>query len=161
MIDIDSEDDGDYIDMVGSSDYIYSKNNIKYDIGVKNYIFDNPAEKPAIISNYIFNNKNEFCIFATIVWEDIQYVDEDYNPYNYDPDPVMVIYRDDLPKEKEEIYLTIINELCAEYYDATSHFKHFDPKLPKIKLSEFTDKSRGYIKEAFEELINHYDSLTN
>jgi hypothetical protein len=147
--------------IMGSSDYSCCKNGIEYYISVKNYTLINPEGTPVVISNYFIDYDNDdddndtrnLCLFATIIWEDIQYINDDPDPYNYDPDPSMVIYRDDLPKVTEEIYLTMINQLCEQYYEPTTHFKHFNPKLPKIKLSEFSDEKYQYIKCAFEKLI--------
>ena len=148
------EDNDEEFCMIGSSDYCCTKNGIEYCISVKNYTLINPEGNTVIISNYfIDSDDSNLCLFATIIWEDIKYVDDDYDPYNYDPEPSMVIYRDDLPKSTEETYLTMIDKLCQQYYEPTTYFKHFNPKLPKIKLSEFSDEKYEYIKSAFKELI--------
>lgn len=140
----------------GSSDYCYTTNNKEYNIGVKNFVFDNPEGYPTIISNYFIDDDDCLTLFATIVWDDIKYENNDYNPYNYDPDPLMVVYRDDLPKEIQDVYLTIIDQLCNEFYEPTTHFKHFNPQLPKIKLSEFTDTEFLYIYNTFKSLISKF-----
>ena len=160
--DEDDEDDekSDTIYQTGSSDYFYRKNGEEYDIGVKNYIFDNTEGYPAIISNYfiVSSSSHIFVLFATIVWEDIKYINDNYDPYDYDPDPVMVVYRDDLPEKEVEKYLSIIDDVCNKFYKPTTHYKHFNPKLPKIKLSDFTDEKTKYIADTFKELVDYYSS---
>lgn len=151
---------------VGSSDYNYVEGDNDYNISIQNYCFENKNGFPGIISNYFISKENlknadedYFCLFATIVWDEIKYTNEDYNPYNYDPDPLMVFYRDDLSKEKTEKILNIIDKLCETYYEPTSNYKHFNPQLPKIKLSEITDQKYSTIVDEFKKLMEHYENI--
>ena len=144
---------------IGSSDYLYTKNNVEYDIGVKNYSLLNQDDNPIIISNYFISGEDKLCIFATIIWDDIKYENEDYNPYHYDPDPIMMLYRDDLPKELEEKYLSMIDQISNKYYKPTSEYKHFNPQLPKVKLSEFSDVKYEFIANEFNNLITQFTFL--
>ena len=87
----------------------------------------------------------------------LEYKNDDYNPYNYDPDPLMIIYRDDLLKEKEEKFLYIIDELSNEFYKSTTNYKHFNPELPKVKLSEVDKEKYSNVINVFKELISEYN----
>jgi len=144
---------------IGSSDYLYTINDIEYNIGVKNHLLLNQDEYSIIISNYFISGEDKLCIFATIIWDDIKYENEDYNPYNYDPDPIMILYRDDLPKELEEKYLTMIDQISNKYYKPTTDYKHFNPQLPKVKLSEFSDVKYECIANEFKSLIECFTFL--
>ncbi len=142
----------------GSSDYSYKKNNEELNVGIKNFIFENNKGNPVIISNYFISSENSFDLFATIVWENIDYVNDDYNPYNYDPEPLMIIYRDNLPKEKEEKFLKIIDDLSKKLKEPTTHYKHFNPELPKVKLSDVDNEKYSDIINVFNGLISHFSS---
>lgn len=78
----------------------------EYYISLQNYIFEDENKLPDIISNYFIDVPilDEVSYFASIVWNKIDYVDEDYNPYNYDPDPKFIIYRDDIDNSRINIY---------------------------------------------------------
>jgi hypothetical protein len=91
------------------------------------------------------------------VWQKIEYKNDDYNPYNYDPDPIMIIYRDDLSKEKEETFLNIINELSNKFYEPTTHYKHFNPELPRIKVSEVDEDIYADVIDIFDDLCSRYN----
>jgi hypothetical protein len=131
-IDDDDEDDND------ENDDDYSDNNDENDEDDNDNKDDN-------------DDKNNYsCMFAVIVWKDIDYINNDYNPFNYDPDPLMVIYRDDLPIKIENDYLNAIDDLCKKYYKPTTYFKHLDPNLPKIKLSDISDVKYAYAINALK-----------
>ena len=153
-------DNEDGIYQVGSSDYIYQKNAEKYNIGVKNYGLLNEEKQGIVISNYVISSDKRFTLFATIVWNDIEYKDGDYNPYNYDPEPNSLVYRDDLTEEEQQKYLKIIDELSNEFYEPTEHYRHFNPALPKVKLSEFEKETKyAHIVNAFKDLFKYFDNV--
>ncbi len=145
----------------GSSCYTYSDsdNKIDFSISVLNYITERPEDEiPLIISNYFMCDEitDEYHIFATVVWEEIKYENNNYNPYDYDPDPVALLYRDDWSQEKIDKYLLIINGLCNKFYEPSTYYKHFNPNLPKIPLSKFTDEKNIHIANTFRNLANTY-----
>jgi hypothetical protein len=105
----------------------------EYCISLQNYIFEDENNLPEIISNYFIDDPilDEVSYFASIVWNKIDYVDEDYNPYNYDPDPKFIIYRDDMDNSRTNKYLFILNKLEKKFYSSSTHYKHFNPELEK------------------------------
>jgi hypothetical protein len=119
----------------------------------------NDIDIDVIMCNYIILNENtsEFTCFATIVWEDIKYENDDYNPYSYDPDPIFILYRDDLPKEKTNKYFEIIDALSQECYSPTSEYKHFNPFLKRVALSDCTDDKYSHIVRSFVKYMEHFD----
>ncbi len=92
-----------------------------------------------IISNYFISNPftNNINYYASIVWKDIEYIDSDYNSY-----PSFIIYRDDIDKVLQNKYNLIIDELTKKFYQPTTYYKHFDPKLEKIPLTKIQNDSK-------------------
>ncbi len=169
-IDNDSgSESNEYIYENGSSNYAYKKNGFDLQISIPNYGAINHEGHQVVISIYHIwdnikgdNKKNEstnpLTTFAAIIWDDIEYQNEDYNPFHYDPDPIKLVYRDDLPEETQMNYLQIINDLCNEFYEPTTYYKHFNPSLPFIKLSEF-EKDEKYVSIAkgFREILESFN----
>ena len=159
-----SSESNEYIYENGSSNYAYKKNGFDLQISIPNYGALNHEGHQVVISIYhIWDNKknestNPLTTFAAIIWDDIQYQNEDYNPYHYDPDPIKLVYRDDLPEETQMNYLQIINDLCNEFYEPTTYYKHFNPSLPFIKLSEFEkDEKYASIAKGFREILESFN----
>jgi hypothetical protein len=160
-----SSESNEYIYENGSSNYAYKKNGFDLQISIPNYGALNHEGHQVVISIYhIWDNiKNEstnpLTTFAAIIWDDIQYQNEDYNPFHYDPDPIKLVYRDDLPEETQMNYLQIINDLCNEFYEPTTYYKHFNPSLPLIKLSEFEkDEKYASIAKGFKEILESFNN---
>ena len=154
----------EYIYENGSSNYAYKKNGFDLQISIPNYGALNHEGHQVVISIYhIWDNikeesTNPLTTFAAIIWDDIQYQNEDYNPFHYDPDPIKLVYRDDLPEETQMNYLQIINDLCNEFYEPTTYYKHFNPSLPFIKLSEFEkDEKYASIAKGFREILESFN----
>jgi hypothetical protein len=155
---------------VGSSCYIYETKdkfktaelNDKFMISITTNFVEtkyNDIDIAVIMCNYNFCNENtsEFTTFATIVWEDIKYEDDDYDPYSYDPDPIFILYRDDLPKEKTNKFFEIIDALSQEFYEPTTYYKHFNPFLKRVALSDCTDDKYSHIVRSFVKYMKHFD----
>lgn len=160
-----SSESNEYIYENGSSNYAYKKNGFDLQISIPNYGALNHEGRQVVISIYhIWDNKKEgssnpLTTFAAIIWDDIQYKNEDYNPFHYDPDPIKLVYRDDLPEETQMNYLQIINDLCNEFYEPTTYYKHFNPSLPLIKLSEFEkDEKYASIAKGFKEILESFNN---
>jgi len=160
-----SSESNEYIYENGSSNYAYKKNGFDLQISIPNYGALNHEGHQVVISIYhIWDNiKNEstnpLTTFAAIIWDNIQYQNEDYNPFHYDPDPIKLVYRDDLPEETQMNYLQIINDLCNEFYEPTTYYKHFNPSLPLIKLSEFEkDEKYASIAKGFKEILESFNN---
>lgn len=154
----------EYIYENGSSNYAYKKNGFDLQISIPNYGALNHEGHQVVISIYhIWDNKknestNPLTTFAAIIWDDIQYQNEDYNPFHYDPDPIKLVYRDDLPEETQMNYLQIINDLSNKFYEPTTYYKHFNPSLPFIKLSEFEkDEKYASIAKGFKEILESFN----
>ena len=129
----------------------------KYCISLQNYIFEDENKLPDIISNYFIDDPilDEVSYFASIVWNKIDYVDEDYNPYNYDPDPKFIIYRDDIDNSRINKYLFILNKLEKKFYSPTTHYKHFNPELEKKRLSNIK------ISNEYKNIIKNITKIMN
>jgi len=166
--DNDSSDNGndsnEYIYENGSSNYAYKKNGFDFQISIPNYGALNHKGHQVVISVYHMwdikkeGSSNPLTTFAAIIWDDIQYENEDYNPFHYDPNPIKLVYRDDLPEETQMNYLQIINDLCNEFYEPTTYYKHFNPSLPLIKLSEFEkDEKYASIAKGFKEILESFN----
>lgn len=166
--DNDSSDNGndsnEYIYENGSSNYAYKKNGFDFQISIPNYGALNYEGHQVVISVYHMwdikkeGSSNPLTTFAAIIWDDIQYENEDYNPFHYDPNPIKLVYRDDLPEETQMNYLQIINDLCNEFYEPTTYYKHFNPSLPLIKLSEFEkDEKYASIAKGFKEILESFN----
>lgn len=161
----DSNDynNGEYISQETSCCYIYKnkKLNDDYYISITNYGVEQTDEITIIISNYFIcdnNNKSDINIFATVIWEDIKYINNNYNPFSYDPDPIALLYRDDWDSNKVNKYLQIINKLSNKFFSPTTEYKHFNPNLPKIPLSKLTDEKCRHITEAFKEIMDSFNN---
>lgn len=129
-----------------------------YSISIQNYVFLDSNELPEIISNYFMSDPLSWNggYFASIIWDKIDYVNEDYDPHNYDPEPKFIIYRDDLDISITNKYLFIIDELGKKFYSPTTHYKHFNPKLEKISLNNIKSNKDytntiGIINELIDE----------
>lgn len=147
-----------YIEQESNTCYIYGKNEDmddegddinQYTISVQNYTFvDN--ELPNIISNYFItrNNPCKVHYFCSVIWNDIEFTDDNYDIYDYDPDPKCIVYVDDLSSNDIEQYLTIIDAL-GDLYNPSSEYKHFNIALNKIPLSEFAkeDKNKNIVEQ--------------
>jgi hypothetical protein len=140
-----NENDADDVDDVDVS---------TIEISIVNYLVVNPDGIEIIISNYYIYDEDIYA-FATIVWEDIEYKNDNYDPYDYDPDPKMLVYRDDLNEETTNKYITLIDKLSNTFYKPTTNYKHFNPKLQKIPLSQFNDDKYKFIKDEFINIINN------
>jgi hypothetical protein len=141
-----------------STCYSYYENENKKDeycISVQNYLFIDENDIPDIISNYFIDDPvlNTVIYFASITWNKIDYKNDDYNPYNYDPDPKCIIYRDDLDINVINKYLHIIDILSNKFYEPTTHYKHFNPLLEKIPLSKI-ELSHNY--KIINEIIDSF-----
>jgi len=146
---------------VGSSCYLYTNEfdeNEQIEISVMCYDILRPDGLPSVIVNYCISYNASLDIFATIVWDEVEFKNNDYDIYNYDPDPIYVIYRDDFPLDKIDKYFFVIGELCNKFYEPTTHYKHFNPDLPKIAISNFNNKKYNYAKNAF---IKFYSMFIN
>ncbi len=162
--DSDSECDynnGEYINQVSSCCYIYKNKQLDddYYISITNYSVYYTEDIDVLISNYYIcdNKKDDINIFASVIWEDIDYKDNNYDPYDYDPDPIAILYRDDWETKKVDKYLYLINKLGKEFYEPTTYYKHFNPDLPKIALSKFTDKKYAHIEKEFRNIMLEFN----
>lgn len=136
------------------------KNKIQYNISLQNYIIEDENGLPEIISNYYISDPilDKIGIFASIIWNKIDYINDDYDPYNYDPDPKFIIYRCDFDEIITKKYLFIIDELSKEFYSPTTHYKHFNPLLEKIPLDKIKlDNNYEYIIKEINNLITMYN----
>jgi hypothetical protein len=156
---------------VGSSCYTYNtkkeivtdKLNDNFMISITTNFVEtkyNDIDIDVVMCNYNFcdENTSEFTTFATIVWEDIKYENDDYDPYSYDPDPIFILYRNDLSEEKTNKFFEIIDALSQEFYEPTTYYKHFNPNLKRIALSDCTDDKYSHIVRSFVKYIKHFDN---
>ncbi len=156
---------------VGSSCYTYNtkeefitdKLNDNFMISITTNFVEtkyNDIDIDVIMCNYIILDKNtsEFTCFATIVWEDIKYENDDYDPYSYDPDPIFILYRDDLSEEKTNKFFEIIDALSQEFYKPTTYYKHFNPNLKRIALSDCTDDKYSHIVRSFVKYMEQFNN---
>jgi len=131
----------------------------EYSISLQNYIFLDENQLPEIISNYYISDPvlDKVCYFASIIWNKINYIDDDYDPYNYDPDPKCIIYIDNFDDIVKNKYLFIIDELNKKFYSPITHYKHFNPELEKISLSDIKNNDNyKYIVKNMNELIEKF-----
>lgn len=156
-----------YIEQDSNTTYLYGKNDDvddegddinQYIISVQNYTFiDNDV--PNIITNYFIARDNPFNnhYFCSVIWNDIEFIDDDYNIYNYDPDPKCIVYIDDLCENVVKQYLTIVKAM-GDLYTPTSAYKHLNSALDKIPLSEFikNNENKNIIQE-----INFFNNKFN
>ena len=110
----------------------------RFYISLQSYIIEGCNGFPEVISNYYIDDdkNNDLHFFASIIYEKIDYVDDNYDPYDYDPGPRYLIYRDELSEEVVNKFLKVIETLSKTFYEDTTHWKHFLPTLTKMKLSE-------------------------
>ena len=148
-----------YIEQVSNTCYSYGLNEDvdeegddinEYSISVQNYTFED-NELPNIISNYFIAHKNSLHYFCSVIWNTIEYEDDNYDIYDYDPDPKCIVYRDDLSENVTEQYLIILQAM-GDLYTPTTNYKHFNPNLEKIPLSEFNDNVN---------IVNEINSIKN
>ncbi len=134
-------------------------NEEKFNISLQNYIIKGLNGFPEVISNYFINEESSDSIyyFASIVYEKINYVDDNYNPYDYDPNPKYLIYRDNLEPGHVETFLKVIQTLSETFYENTTYWKHFLPTLTKIKFSDAKQNLElENIVASMEELIDDF-----
>jgi hypothetical protein len=132
-----------------------------FNVSLQNYTFEGLEGYPEVISNYYIDEEtsDSICYFASIVYEKIEYVDDNYNPYDYDPDPKYLIYRDELEPEQIEKCIKVIQTLSETFYENTTHWKHFLPSLTKLKLSDAKQMPElKMIVTSMEELIEHFSN---
>ncbi len=96
----------------------------EYVIVYKQVTYENSEGVSQIISNCFISGLNIFELFAIIIFNDCL-------------EPIMLVYRDDLPEEQETIFLTIVDQ-------------HI---IPRVKLSEFTDNKYQHITNKFRESL--------
>ena len=151
-----------YVYQETDTNYIYceKKNDdededIDYNISIQNYVIVDNDNLPEIISNYfICDPLDNMVYFGSILWDKIVYMNDDYNPYNYDPDPKCIVYRDDIDSKLIDKYLFIINELSKKFYEPTTYYKHFNPNLDKISLEKYKlNNDNNYIVDEINNLI--------
>lgn len=132
-----------YAEQISNTNYIYGLKDVpdeEYDISVQNYVFMD-KELPNIISNYFIANEVNIHYFCSVIWNKIDYKEDNYNVYDYDPDPKCIVYVDNLSQNLINKYLHIVQTL-GDLYEPTTEYKHFNPALEKIPLSTFI-KSMG------------------
>lgn len=128
-------------------------------ISLQTYVIKEFNRFPEVISNYYIDDDeiNEFYYFASIVYKKIDFIDNNYNTYDYDLNPRYLIYRDELPKEVINKFLKVIEILSETFYENTKHLKHFLPTLTKIKLSEARqDVELKNIVKAMDRFIDEF-----
>lgn len=123
-----------YIEQTSNTCYSYGYNedvddegddNNEYVINIQDYIFDD-NKSSNIISNYFITHKKTTQYFCSVIWNTIE----------YDADPLYIVYDDSLPENIVEQYLIILQAL-GKFYKSRRYYKHLNPNLEKIPLSQY------------------------